>query len=42
MRGNIMYTKWQSNEYTVQRSFSMDDFIESVLLIFGQKKNTQT
>ena len=35
-----MYTKLQNIKYVVQRSFLMNDFVESFLQIFGQNKYT--
>ena len=29
MKGDILYTKWQSIKYAVQRSFLISDFLES-------------
>ena len=40
MRGNIMYTKWQSVSYAVQINL-MNDFLESFLLVFGENKYTK-
>ena len=40
MRGDIMYTKWQSVWYAVQINL-MNDFLESFLLVFGENKCTK-
>ena len=40
MRVDIMYTKWARIKYAAQRSFLLNDFLESFLLIFGQNKYT--
>ena len=38
MRGNIMYSKWQSIKYASQQSFLINDFLQSFLTVFGQNK----
>ena len=39
MRGNVVYTKWQSMSYAVQKNL-MKDFLESFLLVLGENKYT--
>ena len=39
MKGNIMYTKWQSLLYAVQINL-MNNFLELSLLVFGENKHT--
>ena len=39
MRGNVVYTKWQSISYAVQKNL-MKDFLESFLLVLGENKYT--
>ena len=39
MKGNNMYTKWQSVLYAVQINL-VNDFLESLLLVFGENKHT--
>ena len=39
MRGNTMYTKWQSVSDAVQKNL-MKYFQESFLLVFGENKYT--